>query len=947
MTASCMNCLHRELAAECRSRAPTGRKWRQLVLVVSLGLLVACGKSDERALLSSAGQRLERGDLPGALIDVRNLLMDNAESGPGRLMHSRVLLAGGDLENAESELKRAQALGQPALATDLVTAALLRAQGRPELVLERYKATELADKKAHAALRTLVALAYSDLGDLELAKLALGNALAADPNHLDALILKARTAAREGDNATALRMAAQLLEREPSSGQLWLLQGDLLAQDSKDKPAAAQSYRKALQLRPRQMEAHGKLISLLLDLGDLPGATAHAAELSKVMPNSPIADFYVALTAYMGGDFARVRERAQRLLRAESTDPRVSFLAGMAELRLGALASAETLLVKAVSAMPDAVEPRRELAGLHLRLVRPAAALDTLRPMLDADTKDSGAWRVAGQAHALGGDFRMADSAFAKAAKLQPGDTRVRMAMGQSLISRGQADSGLSEIRAAAEADAAGVDADMELISALMRRRDAGEALKATDRLARKRPDSPMPDYLRGRILEQSGNLSGARAAYEKALARDAGFAPAVNRMVRFDLRENRIDAARTRYQNLLKKHPLAAEAMMALAGITMRGGGSREDGAMWVDKAVQAAPSDAATWRSAIIFHRDMGDISGALARARAAMVAVPGNIELLALITDIQIAAHDLQQAVATAQSMVQLQPASVYAQIKLAQAYLASGHTANARQYAAKALSLKPDSPAAVRAAVAVEVRDKKASAALIIARRLQARHASEALGWQIEGEIAAAEADWPAAATAFRTAMSKSQSTLLATQLHAALARGGKEGEAEQIERKWLAAHRGDTAFQIYLAEQASARGDWAASETRYRQVLQGQPDNATLLNNLAVVLVRKKDPASLAVAQRAVEQAPFVAAIADTLAMAYAQLGDVSSAIGSQSRAVGLAPQVSEFRLRLAEYLLRAGNKKGARLELERLDRQSSLATAQSEEVQRLKRQAQD
>jgi len=610
-------------------------------------------------------------------------------------------------------------------------------------------------------------------------------------------------------------------------------------------------------------------------------------------------------------------------------------------MRLGALASAETLLAKAVSAMPDAVEPRRELAGLHVGLVRPGSALDTLRPLLDADTQDSGAWRYAGLAHALAGDFRNADAAFAKAAKLQPGDVRVRMALGQALIARGQADAGLREIRTAAEADTSGVDADMALISALMRRKDTVGALAVVDQLQRKRPDAAMPELLRGRILEQAGDLRSARAAYEKSLTRDPKFLPAVTRLAQIEVGEGRIDGARKLYQDLLKKEPRAAEAMIAMAGLTLRAGGALAAATEWVDKAVAAQPSDAEAWRSAINFHRAAGDSPGALSRARAAAAAVPDNFRLLTLVAETQVVAGDVQQAVATAQRLVQLQPESPGALTSLADAYLAAGNLSSARQQVIRALTVAPQSPAVLRTAIAIELRDKSPAAAQAIARKLQARQPAVALGWQLEGEVAATLSNWSAAVTALRTAMTKGSSTQVAMQLHTALLNSGQEPEAARVAQQWQAAHKEDSAFLVYLAESAARQGDWALAEARYKELLKAQPKNPALLNNLAGVLLKKRDPEAMSVALLAVRLAPHVAAIVDTAAAAYAQSNDLGQAIAWQSKAVEMDPRRAAYRIQLVRLHLRAGDKGKAREEISRLE-QLDPGAVSAEELAKLK-----
>lgn len=918
---------------------------RALASLACVLLLGACGKPDHRALLASAVQRLEQDDAATAAIEARNVLKSAPDSGAARFVLGRALLVGGDLAGAGVELDRALSFGHPEAEVLPVQAQLLRAHRKPQDVVDRFKDKRLADPAGHAALRVQLSAAYRELGDAAAAMASVDEALAVVPGHLEASVAKAKILAATGDTEGAVSMADALRQRAPGDPQVGLLHADLLVHRGADKAAAAEAFRGLLSKHPNLIQAHAGLINLLLEQGDLPAARAQAEALARARPGTPIADFHLALTAFAAGDFRQVRELTQRLLRGSLDDARVLYLAGMAELQLGALVQAESLLANALLAMPDAVEPRRELAGLYVRRARPTAALETLKPLLSAGTQDSGAWRYAGQAHALAGDFARADEAFAQAARLQPGDARVRVAAGKSLIARGQGEAGLRMLREAAAADSIGIEADLELISVLVQRRDHAGALKAVDALAAKRPDAPMPEQLRGRVLQQAGDLAGARAAFDRALQRDPVFSPALTSLARLDLLEGRVDAARQRYEALVKRDPRASEAMLALAALMLRAGGSFADASTWVDKAVQARPTDAEIWRLAIIVQRDAGDMAGALSRARAAVSAMPDQLPVLAVAAEVQIAGGDVQQAVATAQRMLQLRPGAPDVLVKLSEAYLAAGNRVTARQHARRAMALAPDWTPALRQAALVEMRDEQVQAALALARAAQARRPDASAGWQIEGEIAAAQGNWRDAAAAFRQALGKGEQPLLAGQLHGSLMRSDQRAEAARLEQRWFKAYPEDMAFRVLLAQDATERSDWTASVAHYRVALDGEPDNVVLLNNLAYAQVQARDPQALATAQRAAQVAPASAPVLDTLALAFAQAGNVPRAIAAQARAVELDARNGAYRLQLARLYLRVGDKKKAREEVQRLQ-QLGPERVPPEELRALQREMQ-
>ena len=97
-----------------------------------------------------------------------------------------------------------------------------------------------------------------------------------------------------------------------------------------------------------------------------------------------------------------------------------------------------------------------------------------------------------------------------------------------------------------------------------------------------------------------------------------------------------------------------------------------------------------------------------------------------------------------------------------------------------------------------------------------------------------------------------------------------------------------------------------------------------PAHALSLNNLAWLLLEQKKPGALALAQRAVQAAPDLPDLRDTLAQALAADGQLSEAVAMQKQALALRPDDPNLRLRLARLYAQANEKKLAKAELDRL-----------------------
>lgn len=920
---------------------------RWLALAAAGLLLAGCFGPGADELLQTARSALDREEYASAGIAARNLLKDQPESAAARFVLGRALYAAGDLDGAAIELERAQRFGHPEAELLPALAALRLAQKRPLEVVEAHAAKTLPDAAASARLRVLVAQAWRDLNRPDDAARAAAEALAMAPASPEALVMAARVQADRGETDAALQAAAALVGRAADHAPAWVLQGDLLA--ARDPAAAAAAYRRALSLRPRLPEAHFGLVRALIAQPDLAAATEQVATMRRVLPRLPSVDYMDALVTFLKGEHARAAEMADEIIKRSQDDPAVMLLAGMAQARLGGGARAESLLASAVSLAPGWVQPRIELAAQQVGAA-PQRALETLQPLLARDDADARAFSLAGQAHARLGDFRAADAAFARAQALQPGAPGVRAQAAKSLIARGEVESGLRELQAAADADREGTAADLALVAAHVRRGDRTSALRVLDAAVAKRPDDALPHYLRGRVLADQagprGDRSGARRAYEQALAKDGTLRLAVDALAALDIEAGDFAAARQRYEAYLKRQPKSGLAMTALAEITLRAGGRAAEVRGWLDRAVQTDPLDAWNWIAAVDLQQRLGDPAATLTRAQAANVALPDHPALMLTLARAQLATGEANQAAATLRRLVQIRPQLGEGHLWLATAYGLAGNNAAARQPMARALALEPDDPAVLRGNIALALAERQGAQALAVAQGVQQRRPTSALGWQLEAEVQGALGQRDAAVAAWRRAYAQPDAPpQVAAALHRTLLAGGPEGQAaaRQFETRHLAARPRDAYFLTYLAEMAQAAGDAALAERHYRRALAIQGDDPLLMNNLASLLTERQPAEALALAERAVRLAPGQPALLDTLAAAQAKSRQFDRALQNQLLAIEFAPGEPLLRLHLARIYVAQGDKDKARTELRRLS-SSGVPAPLREQAESLLRQ---
>ncbi len=904
---------------------PWGRPARLLALLLQAALLLglaACGRSTSERL-DQARILMERQDRAAALIAVKAILQEEPDLGAARLMLGQLLLDRGEVQAAETELRRALELRQPeAVVVPLIARALLLGN-QPAKLVAQYGRTSFPDRAATAQIKTTVAEAEATTGALDAARDSVAMALRAVPGHEPARLLQARITAVGGDMPDALTQVQALLTDNPKNADGWVLKGDLLARQRVDAGQLVDAYRQALAARPDHAGAHTALVTLHLSRREVDAARAQHDSMRKLLPRHPQTLLFDGQMALLKGDLARARELFQALLRVMPDNLVLLHSAAVVELRLNAPGQAEALLSKALLLAPDNLNSRRLSAQAYLALGQPARALAVLQPLIGSRNPDAEALTLAAQARLLSGDAAAAAALFERAAKIRPDDPKIRTALALSHLQRGQGESALLELQKVA-ADDSGTTADLALIAAQLQRRNMDAALKAIAVLAKKLPDQPLPAHLRGQVLVHKRDLAGARSAFDDALAKDAGYFPSVAALAGLDIADKKPDAARARFAALVTANPRNGPAHLALAELDARTGAGRDAVAARIDAGIEANPDDATLRLALVGHHLETANAKAALAAAQAALVKLPDHFELLGRLGQAQLLTGDTQQALNTYNRMATLQAKSPTGHLGMAEAQMAANDNAGAQRSIKRVLELEPDSLPAQRLAVMLALRQKQPDQALAVTRQMQQQRPALAAGYLLEGEVQILQQRWPQAVAALRQAVTKAEPQQSASRLHHALVSAGQVAEADAMASSWQKSHPRDLLFLFYLGDVALAKKDFAAAETRYRALLQVSPEHALSLNNVAWLMLEQKKPGALAYAERAVKASPDRPALRDTLAQALAAENQLPQALAMQKSALALRPDDPHLRLNLAKLHAQAGEKKLAKTELDRL-----------------------
>jgi putative PEP-CTERM system TPR-repeat lipoprotein len=882
--------------------------------------LSACGRTESTAtLLAEAKQYQQKGDLKSALIQLKNAVEKSPEDGEARLQLAMLELDMGDAVSAEKELRKARSLG---IGADRVLPLLGKAdlqQGKIKEVLDDISVEQAAKS---APLLTLRGDALLATGKADEAKQAYEQALALNANAGDALLGMARYAMTQRDREGADRYVNDAVAKDPKNPEVWMARGAMLRLAEKPDEALA-AYDEVLKLKPDHRSAHIEKAYLNITRGRFPAAKAEIEAAEKTSPNNLLVTYTRALYEFSQGKYAAAQESLQKVLKAAPEHMPSVLLAGASELNLGSTQQAEAHLRHYLTNNPDNVYARKLLAQTLLKSSQPADAAAALAPALKESTQDPQLLALAGESYMQVRDFSKASSYLEKAAALAPKAAAVRTSLGLSRLAQGDQARGLSELEMATTLDPKSTQATVALVQTEMNLKHYDKALAAVQSLEKQQPDNPQVQNMKGAVYMVKGDLANARAGFEKALALQPAFMPAVINLARLDLQDKKPDAARQRFEKVLEKDKNNIEAMGALAELALVQK-KPEEATAWYEKASNVNPDAVGPAVKLGMHYLRINQGPKALTLARKLQTTNPTNAEVLELLGQAQVVNKDAPGALETYSKLVNVLPKSARAHMRLAGAHLLNKNEAAAADDLKRAVELQPNYVPARVVQVDMALRGGRPDEALNIARELQKAEPKSAAGYAIEGDVLMAQKKPAQALPAYEKALSMSKAPEIFIKTVQAMGANGKSKEARVRAQQWLTEHPDDDRVALLMAESNLASKEYKPAINLLQGVLKRSPNNPLVLNNLAWAYQQEKDPRALETAEQAFKLAGDNPGVIDTLGWMLVEQGNTARALPLLQKATGLAPNSQEIRYHLAVALHKSGDKQGARKELDKV-----------------------
>ena len=218
-------------------------------------------------------------------------------------------------------------------------------------------------------------------------------------------------------------------------------------------PDAEEAFAQLVKAQPGNLGARTDLAQVQIAEGKLKDADANLAIVLKATSKAPRPNYLRALSAFQAHDYATANTYIQNVLSADAANAPVLLLAGATSYGLNQFEQANDYLTQYVAKLPEDIRGRRLLGAVQIRLGRPADAVKTLSPALEAAGDDAGLLALIGQAAARSGDLVAADKYLTLALEHQPDNAALHTALGRTKVALGETNSAIEEFEKASKQD--------------------------------------------------------------------------------------------------------------------------------------------------------------------------------------------------------------------------------------------------------------------------------------------------------------------------------------------------------------------------------------------------------------------------------------------------------------------------------------------------------------
>jgi len=830
--------------------------------VLALFFLSACGLAmDNEDRLARGEQALADGDQRAAIIDAKDVLLKEPDNVRARLLLGRASVVAGDGAGAEKDLRRALELGAELTDVAVDLGQALVMQIKFQEVLDEIPTEGLPDDDARAAALRIHGDASLGLGESESARELYTEALQLRPDDIDAQLGIATTHIADGNFAQARGAVEHVIQDNADNPRAWLYSGSFNTRMREFELAEA-NYRAALDLADAQAETSSRILAL--------------AGL------------------------------AESLLEQDKTDEGREYVEALE------------------NAAPNGFRTRLLVARVATLDKDWTTAQQNLQQLLQVAPDYRPAQLLLGAVHLESGNLSQAEMYLSSALASAQDDVRARQLLARTYVAMDKADEAQDVLRPISDSeDADPLTLQMAARTSLMQQ-DIDEAVKLLRRSVEQSPDNADLKFQLAATLLEVGRTEEAQAVLETIDV--SGSEENTYRKealgVLMALRDGQAGPALKIAERVVNSYPARAGAHSVL-GVVQLTNRDLESARKSFERALEIDESHllARRYLAAIAeatrdFDTAINQYEYILSQAPDATWALYARGRVAARHDDFQLAAESFRRA-------LELEPENENFRLGLAKIEQRMGNSAEAANLLGEDIeSVLEHIPSAIMLTL-LKAEAGDIDAANEIAAKLFERYPDSPAPYALKGELSIRAEDLASADLSYDKAVELGplRAHVIRSYL---IKRDLGSTNAQQPLRKFLEVRPLDNQMWNLMAESYMHTREYGKAAAAYERVVEGNPQDATALNNLAWTYYVTEDSRALGMAQQAFDLDPENGSIVDTLAWIQVHVGSLEEGEALLRKAVELEDGRAEIRYHHAYALAKLGRNDESRAILEEI-----------------------
>ena len=843
-----------------------------------------------------------------AVIELKNAIKADVNSGEARFLLGKIYLEQGDALAAVKELERATKLKY---ANDLLVPLLARAYiltDADDDVIALSDSAQNLKKKAviqYLAYKTLAALRSEQV---EIAQASALQAKSEDSENTYSKLAEAYVVFSENNFERAVILVKEILIKSSDNPDALMLQGQVATAMS-DHGQAAKSFQRYLSVQPKSGIVLLLLADSLLKSEQYKKAELYADTVLAAVSTQPFAKYIKAMVRFQSKDYAKASEYAEAALSANFNQFNLKLVAGASAFYLNNWEQTNLHLNAIAKYLPPDHPAKKMLALSQLELGLINDINETLSDFSSKNESDS--QFIASLSYKL---LELGAVDEAKELVDKNINTNASNSARQGVLKLMMNDpSGMQDLKNAVKLNPELIDAELALAFASVQTGDIEQARKIAKRWEVAYPDKAGSANLMAMIYIKEKNFIKAEDALQESLRKEKDNIFALIELVNSARYQDKLALAKERANNLIILYPNNEKAQRLYFELHRN------------ESAVELIISS---------YKRNKQNIKKALLASEALMrlekvddaLVILNKIEQKSRLPkrywQLLLLAYKQQRnenkMLNTMEQWQKLSPYHIEPSILLIEYFSNKRDFTRAISIVNRAFEYHPDNLTLQLVKMQLLLRAKEIYQAKELYNVLAKRDIKSALKMGLEGRILLLEKKFSQATSKLDSFYQAYSSAQNAIYLASAYQGNSQDTKAIDVLKGFLSKNNDDRVRMILASIYLNSSKDKAIES--YEKVFKSQPSSVVVNNNLAWLYMEKGDlDSALKFSEKAISIAPDVANVVDTYSQILLKRGEKRDALKNSAKASELSNGKDiDIQLNYIETLLENSRKNEAK-----------------------------